>query len=585
MVNVKNLFGMAVMATALVGCSSSDDLATDVKGNESKTEAAYASFKINLPTTTGTRAVDSNTGTEFDGGTAAEYEVKNGTILIFDDDTDKFVERVELGTMNPWTADKDDNGVTTAASVTVQLSDVALNGNYNALVLLNNNSETTPKVTLPTDGDTYADWSAKVSNANATEYVKTDGIFMANAPKYTGKTTEPTTLVKINKVYASREQAQANSATVVYVERGLAKVTMKDFSSSGYTIADGNTYAGDKVEIKNWKLDVTNKSTFPVHQIGDLSSATTGFADIWKTDRFFDGTNTAFKRVYWGIDPNYSDNTLYNGKTDPAPGKTALELCKDAFNMITNAQVDGKAGDANPQYCLENTFNLANMKQGQTTRVVFKAVYTPKGFTAPEKTFYKVANNTAIWHEADLKQQILTLAIKAMKITDLVEQGKYKVDLSKGSNISGVAGQHLIQEANITYSGTPADSKVDANVVNEVNAKLGLSEADPTNHKEKVGISTYLNGEAYYIARIKHFNELTHWTAGDAYGSKNDKYLGRYGVLRNNWYSLSVKSISNLGYPEVPEVKPTVPDDENDKYINVEVKILDWAKRTQEIEL
>lgn len=582
MVNVKNLFGMAVMATALVGCSSSDDLATDVKGNENKTEAAYASFKINLPTTTGTRAVDPKTDTEFDGGTAAEYEVKNGTILIFDATTDKFVERVELGTMNPWTADKDDNGVTTAASVTVQLSGVALDGNYNALVLLNNNSETTPKVKLPTTTDTYADWSAKADNANATEYVKTDGIFMANAPKYTGKTTEPTTLVKINKVYASREQAQANSATVVYVERGLAKVTMKDFKTEGYTVANGNTYAGDKVEIKNWKLDVTNMSTFPVHQIGDLSSATTGFADIWKTDRFYDGTNTAFKRVYWGIDPNYSNNELFEGTT--APAKTALKYCEDNFNMITNAQVDGKAGDANPQYCLENTFNLDNMKQGQTTRVVFKAVYTPKTFTTGV-TFYKVANNTAVWKGDALAQQILTLAIKAMKITDPVEQGKYKVDLSKGSNISGVAGQHLIQEANITYSGTPADSKVDANVVNEVNAKLGLSEADPTNHKEKVGISTYLNGEAYYIARIKHFNELTPWTPGDAYGSKNDEYLGRYGVLRNNWYELSVNKVSNLGYPEVPEVKPEKPDDENDKYINVEVKILDWAKRSQSIDL
>lgn len=579
MKNVKNLFGMAVMATALVGCSSNDNLTPNANDNAGKAGEAYASFKINLPTTTGTRAVDPKTGTEFDGGTAAEYEVKNGTILIFDATTDKFVERVELGTMNPWKEDTDNKGVTTAASVTVQLSDVALNGNYNALVLLNNNSETTPKVKLPTTTDTYADWSAKADNANATEYVKTDGIFMANAPKYTGKTTEPTTLVKINKVYASREQAQANSATVVYVERGLAKVTMKDFKTEGYTVANGNTYAGDKVEIKNWKLDVTNMSTFPVHQIGDLSSATTGFADIWKTDRFYDGTNTTFKRVYWGIDPNYSNNELFEGTT--APAKTALKYCEDNFNMITNAQVDGKAGDANPQYCLENTFNLDNMKQGQTTRVVFKAVYTPKTFTSG-KTFYKVANNTAIWKEDDLKQQILTLALQAMEITDPIEQKKYGVDLSMGSNISGVAGQHLIQEANITYSGTPTGSKVKPAIVNTVNEKLGLK---VEGGKIITGISTYLNGEAYYIARIKHFNELTPWTPGDAYGSKNDEYLGRYGVLRNNWYELSVNKVSNLGYPEVPEVKPEKPDDENDKYINVEVKILDWAKRSQSIDL
>ncbi|WP_440427896.1 Mfa1 family fimbria major subunit [Prevotella merdae] len=579
MKNVKNLFGMAVMATALVGCSSNDNLNPNANEGAGKAGTAYASFKINLPTVSGTRAPGDPEGKpDFNPGTAAEYEVKNGTILIFNANTDKYVTRVELGTMNPWKEDTDNKGITTAASVTVQLSDVALDGNYKALVLLNNNSETTPKVTLPTTSDTYTTWSAKASNANATEYVKTDGIFMANAPKYTGTTTEPTTLVDIKEVYASREEAQANASTVVCVERGLAKVTMKNFDPDGYTIAAGNTYAGDKVEIKKWKLDVTNKSTFPVHQLGSLSTDYTG---IWSDNHFFDETNTIFKRVYWGIDPNYSNNELFEGTTTPAPAKTALKYCEDNFNMITNAQVDGKAGDANPQYCLENTFNLDNMKQGQTTRVVFKAVYTPKTFTSGE-TFYKVANNTAIWHEADLKQQILTLALKAMNITDHTEQRKYDVDLSKGSNISGAAGQHLIQEANITYSGTPADSKVKPAIVNTVNEKLGLK---VEGGKITTGISTYLNGEAYYIARIKHFNELTPWTAGDAYGTKNDKYLGRYGVLRNNWYELSVSKISNLGYPEVPEVKPNLPDDENDKYINVEVKILDWAKRSQSIDL
>ena len=569
MKNVKNLFGMAVMATALVGCSSNDNLNPNANDNAGKAGEAYASFKINLPTVSGTRAPGDPDGTpDLVHGDPAEYEVKNGTILIFDANTDKFVESAELGTMNPWTAEKDPNGVTTAAAVTVKLSKVALDGHYKALVLLNNNSGTTPKVKLPTSTttiDTYTSWSAKAGNATPAEYLKTDGIFMANAPKYESATEDPTTLVDIN-LYASREQAQANSATVVYVERGLAKVTMENFNPSGYTIAAGNTYAGDKVEIKTWQLDVTNKTTFPIHQ-ANLKS---GWSDIWNTPRFYDTkTTSAFKRVYWGTDPNYSG-------TD----NQTLAECKNAFNMIGNDDVKGLPGK--PQYCLENTFDLNNMMQGQTTRVVFKAVYTPKGFTAPEKTFYKVANNTAIWHEADLKQQILTLALKAMNITDPTEQGKYDVDLSKGSNISGAAGQHLIQEANITYSGTPADSKVKPAIVNTVNEKLGLK---VEGGKITTGISTYLNGEAYYIARIKHFNELTPWTAGKAYGTDNNKYLGRYGVLRNNWYSLFVNKVSGLGYPEVPEVKPNVPDDENDKYINVEVKILDWAKRSQSIDL
>ena len=571
MVNVKNLFGMAVMATALVGCSSNDNLAPDGKDNAGKPGEAYASFTINLPTTTGTgtrgdEPVKDGTPS-FDEGAAKEYEVKNGTILIFDKDG-KYVTSAQLGTMNPWTPVKTE-GVTTAAITTVQLSGVKVGGDYQALVLLNNDVDaTTSKVTLPTAGTPYATWSADASKVNAEKYASTDGIFMANAPMYTGTTTEPTTLVPIANVCASREEAQAKAATTVYVERGLAKVTMQNFTDGGYKVAEG-TYKNDKVEIQKWQLDVTNKSTFPIHQTGGLL---TGFDAIWSTARFFDGANTKFQRVYWGTDPNYSGATLQN-----------LEACKNAFTMIGKNDIKGKTGNDHPQYCLENTFDLSNMMQGQTTRVVFKAVYTPSALVGTtEKTFYKIGNNTAIWKKADLEEQIHTVAVTAMGITDATEQAKYVVKLdATDNNISGEAGQHLIKAENITYTGE-GTSQVNPNVVNTINEKLGLKEEGG---KITSGIATYLDGVTYYIARIKHFNELTPWTAGKPYGTENGKYLGRYGVLRNNWYDLSVTSISGLGYPEVPEVKPTVPDDENEQYINVEVKILSWAKRSQQIKL
>ena len=561
---IKHFFGLAVLAAMTASCSSNNDLVNGGNGSgEVENGTAYASFKINLPTTSGTRADDPKPGTpSFDHGTAAEYEVKNGTILIFDATTDQFVTSAELGTMNPWTDVKAD-GVTTAAIATVKLSNVSVTGNYNALVLLNNNTTdaTTKKVTLPTTADTYTTWSQDVLKANAANYVSTDGIFMANAPMYSA-TSEPTTLVKIKNVCASPEEAQAKAATVVYVERGLAKVTMKDFTTGGYSI-DAGTYEGGNVKIENWQLDVTNKSTFPVHQTGTLKSS---WAEIWNTPRFYDQTSTAFKRVYWGVDPNYNNSDYQT-----------LANCQTAFNMIKNDEVTGTAGEANPQYCLENTFDLDNMKQGQTTRVVFKAVFTPKDFTSEYKTFYKIGNNTTIWSQENLEKQIKTVALTAMGITDDAEQDKYGVDLTKGTNISGKAGQHLIEPENITYSGEASSSKVTDDIVNKINDKLGLSNA--------AGISTYLNGEAYYIARIKHFNELTSWTAGTPYGSDNAAFLGRYGVLRNNWYELSVNSVSGLGYPDVPEVKPTVPDDENDQYISVSVKILDWAKRSQNVDL
>ena len=125
-----------------------------------------------------------------------------------------------------------------------------------------------------------------------------------------------------------------------------------------------------------------------------------------------------------------------------------------------------------------------------------------------------------------------------------------------------------------------------------LNTKLGLNNTETdANGNPKVGIKTYENGVCYYIARIRHFNDaLTPWSSGkETYGTNNatnnDLYLGRYGVLRNNWYDLTVTKFSAPGYPDVPVVNPTDPDDEDTKFINVEVKILDWAKRSQSIEL
>lgn len=141
-----------------------------------------------------------------------------------------------------------------------------------------------------------------------------------------------------------------------------------------------------------------------------------------------------------------------------------------------------------------------------------------------------------------------------------------------------------MEEVNVQYDG----ANVSADEIKAINEKLGLKAAgtDPITDPI-VGIATYKSGESYYIARIKHFgDDLTPWSAGnETYGGKNLNWLGRYGVLRNNWYNLTVNSISGPGYPDVPEVKPTDPDDENFKYINVSVKILDWAKRSQDVNL
>ena len=586
---IKHLFGLAVIAAMTASCSSNEDLGTAGPGTgTNEAGVGYASITINLPTANGTRAAND----DFAEGTAKEYAVNDATLVIFEKGTEtsennfKFVEAVPLGNLEPWKKDTKNNGITTEATITAKLNSAKVDkvgGNYYALVILNNEATTGNKVTAPSaTTETYGTWNvaAKVNADNLLDNAK--GFYMANAPQFTTAGVEPTTLVAIKGIYRTKEEAQSNAATTIHVERGLAKVTVGSNSTSNYFAigganATGTKYSSDKVQITKWALDVTNKKSFPVHVTSGLNDKTTGYPDIWKnekaaagtaaTSRFVSQLNATgdFKRVYWGIDPNYSMDLSDFTKCNAQFTLAEADVSKVAWN-------DGSGSDK-PLYCLENTFDINNMKQGQTTRVLLKATYTPSAVEKEtDKTFFMIGNSSDIWTTTTLNAQIASKAKEALRLTT-DPTVVLKEDLLEG-------GTHFLTTENVSIKDGETE-KVDADLVATLNNKLGLDKT------KGVGIKTYKNGESYYIARIKHFgDDLTPWNEGDAtYDGNNLNWLGRYGVLRNNWYDLTINKISGPGYPDVPKVKPGDADDEDTKYISVSVKILDWAKRSYTVDL
>ena len=577
---IKHLFGLAVIAAMTASCSSNEDLGTAGPGTgTNETGVGYATFTINLPSVSGTRAADAG-GAEMNEGTPEEYAVKSATALIFqkygsDEGSYKFVESVTLP-IDGWTNDETDGITTTSKKLVAKLTNVDTKNDYSVLILLNNT-----KVALPTVGQSYNDWNSKnILTLSATDWAGSDGFYMANAP-LKGSAASPATLVPIDKskIYGSEAKANEDAskcAATVYVERGVAKMTVADPGTKTVTDkANPTVTTQSEVTFSNWALDITNKKTYAVHNIVGLSK---DFPDIWSTARFT-GIN---KRVYWGKDPNY--NLAELNTADKANDKKR----KEEFNFIdATSKIDKDFGETNPVYCLENTFNLANMYQGQTTRVIFKAKYTPKDDTGADLadtggTFYTIGNMTTILKLADLKTAVDAAA-------DAVLPGcvvDYK-NLEK-------AGSHVITLEDIkenASSTTHLDGatkygtglKTGEDIVAAINDKLGLKAGRP---EEMVGINTYLEGATYYIARVKHFGDaLTKWNSGEPYGDNNKQYLGRYGMLRNNWYELTVGNVYGPGYPGVPPVDPNQPDDENEKYLSVSVKILDWAKRSQSVDL
>lgn len=572
---IKHLFGLAVIAAMTASCSSNEDLGTAGPGTgTNETGVGYATFTINLPSVSGTRAADAG-GAEMDEGTAKEYAVKSATALIFqkygsDEGSCKFVESVDLPTAAAdWTDDATD-GITTTKKLVAKLTNVDTKNQYYVLVLLNNNKNKTGgvKVALPTVGQSYNEWNSQILTPSVDDLAADNDFYMANAPLK--GTASPTTLVTIDKehIYSSKEKAEAGtSAATVYVERGVAKMSVTDPATKTVIDKATNNPTKSTVEFNNWALDITNKKTYAVHNIDGLS---TDFPAIWTTPRFI-GTNS---RVYWGKDPNYNLDNLNTGK------EADREL---EFNFIKATSGINKTF-AESAYCLENTFNLANMYQGQTTRVIFKATYAPKDDTGkslaePDGTFYTIGNMTTILNETALETAVNTAATSVLPgctvdYTNLKTEGSHVITLA---DIKDSTDKTLVADKD--YSG-----KTGTQIVKEINDKLGL--IDGAGHAEAmVGINTYAQGVTYYIARVKHFGSLTPWNSGESYGTDNLKYLGRYGMLRNNWYELTVGNVYGPGYPGVPPVDPNQPDDENEKYLSVSVKILSWAKRSDTVDL
>lgn len=576
---IKHLFGLAVIAAMTASCSSNEDLGTAGSGTgTNEAGVGYATFTINLPSTSGstsgargTRATGDPT---MDEGDPTEYAVKSATALIFqkygsDEGSYKFVESVTLPTAAAdWSDDTTDGITTTSKKLVAKLTNVDTKNQYSVLVLLNNEKTGGVKVELPTVGQSYNDWNNKVLTPSVSELAATGDFYMANAPLNVG--ASPTTLVNIDnsKIYPTEEKAKTlESAATVYVERGVAKISVSDPASK--TVKDKATKVDTKstVDFSNWALDITNKKTYAVHNIDGLS---TDFSAIWTTARFT-GTNS---RIYWGKDPNYSNIILK--ETDKDAEREA------EFNFI-KATSGIKKTFTESEYCLENTFNLENMYQGQTTRVIFKAKYTPNDDAgvsladADDGTFYTIGNMTTILNTAKLKAAVEAAATAVLPgctvdYTNLKTEGSHVITLADIKDATGAA----------LVAGTDYSGKTGTQIINEINDKLGLKDGRA---EAKVGINTYAKGVTYYIARVKHFGDALLWASGEVYGAENGKYLGRYGMLRNNWYVLEVGNVYGPGYPGVPPVDPTLPDDENEKYLSVSVKILSWAKWSHSYDL
>lgn len=631
---------VGIMAAGLMASCSSDDVVEPVPAPVAEGGDGYISLSLNLPTTPASRAND-----VFDDGLPREYNVKDAAILLFMGESESAATlessyEIYNGSDKLWNVeapDVDNDNITTSYK---KIMKIEVPGNLktsNLYVLVVVNSDGVVKanngVGVLVNGaafsGTFADLLKVTSKA---ELIKNEGspenqtIFMTNAPLATvaGTNASPAaaeicTLVNMTaKVYATEAEAKAADAVGIYVERALAKATIVNSASTidveGWegVVESQDEYGkitanGDKPVVKHVRWTLSNvedesfivrnfDSTWLPYQVTDaaagqyrfVGNARVGYTSIQPYQDLF--------RTYFCKDPNYGQDKTY-------------EPLMSAYNSATNlydveAMPWSETGTENPQYCRENTFDVAHQNYKNTTRAILE-VTVDAGIGVNEedgtyKDFYLInGRQTMVYSEETAKSFVKKYVVENSDVIDAVERavknnaldGKYNVadyvviNYAKERDEKGILKVVGVEFTTLVGGDQSTMPKFldgqEAELVKNVNSYYVLEQ--------------YKKGICYYDARIKHFGDdlspapVLEGTVLDteaAYKGNADRYLGRFGMVRNNWYEINVSSYKRFGSPVVPDANVETSDDNNvdEQWLSFTVNILSWAKRVQNFE-
>lgn len=595
---------LALAATLALGACSSDNVIDNGGSNPiDLSKGGFVKMSLNLPT-------DNNRGSraELNDGLANEYGIKNAYLVLFGEKNvgDKEDDAVFKGAYKLSERDfetvGDNNHVTLTKRVAFANDTKPETGKkLYALVVLNNHDlftvnakneltfATNVKATDYATTRNFINFSKAI--ASTTDDGKTpfaadvdaNGIFMTNAPLSTkpGGNDDPTdakvkTLADVtNNIYTTEAEAKSKPAAEIYVERAVAKVTVQDKNDK--LVANQNI----SYKLYNWAVDNTNRNSYIVRQYdnkwnklySNKAADANKYRFVWDTP-VNPNANVKLYRTAFAQDPEYAtttDSTKYNQM-----GNNASMTLKTTF------------GDNAPQYCNENTFKVEAQNQDQTTRVVLGVKMSEPGTDTYDKDLYTINDNKeVVYTKATLAERLKNILLQESDVKDWV--AKHATDASFDITFdTDKAGETTITKA--TFKGKTTTPGATEEKLESFTTKF--DNALPN-------IVRYKGGVAYYAVRIKHFGDSdTPWnkegqnvTAGgnsNIYNTSSTDsenwFLGRYGVVRNNWYDISVNKIQTLGDATIPAFTND-PDDVLENYISVSINVLSWSKHTQGADL
>lgn len=577
---MKKLFFFAAMfaaGIAVTSCSSDNDVIQEQVSLNNKFDAqgnAYVNIAINMPSTKGvTRA----NGT-FDDGIAAEYDVKNAVLVLFkgsDESDATFNGAYQLTTNVKQTVTNDQISDRRLYTQQINKGENALGASDHiyAFVVVNTNGklivdENTHGLTVKAaDGDKALTMNTTKFSAFREYALNTvgspdgNGLLMTNPPMSTvggGLVLPESPNIKwmpeltADHIYNSVEEAYTGTKFVeIYVERAAAKFGLEvpSGTATGLTTNDAIKYnpSGIKWDVQNYNTNYYVTRRVSSSYLGYTSEIlTTPFYRFAESTAVDATMASKFYRIPWSEDANYA--------------ATAPDVVPDA--SIISKQVALSKTPADVVYLAENTIDENSMKQEYTTRIVLAVPF----------------NGGISFYTSSLGASDEIFSVDEMKneVKNYIQNthGATATDVTFTNGANGTATVSAI-----TLSGAGDEAAIIADLAAHVH------------------FSYYKDGLAYYKVLVKHFGDVETplRSAADIPGSTYDdvypaanraqNYLGRYSIVRNNWYQIALDGIKHIGKPSVPEIPADTPDDEIDAYLKVRINILSWGIRRQNVTL
>lgn len=339
---------------------------------------------------------------------------------------------------------------------------------------------------------------------------------------------------------AASEKAKINRAKVK-IERLTAKIQVKAPDSP--TKITSKEDANATVELRDWTVDAVNNTFYPFAQKHIIAAT--------------HSTGGSYVSNFYTVDPNY---TTFGGleyatvdRNGAAPTFNVTLPFNNHYSWKTKGWVDNFANIA---YVVENTMHKDEQKFANATRVVMRATYFPENFTPGNDWFRFAGINypslAALQTDPNASQVGTNLNAACVKFYQKVKAFKPSI---AAANFFALTESDLLSIENA---------------------------GDVVKDGKNPVIKWYKRGECYYAYEIRHDNDP----------NAGRMAFAKYGVVRNNWYKLTLKSVREPGTPWYPDVNdpgegdpdPTDPIDNGEGYLGVLLEIAPWILWDTEME-